>query len=283
MTTRERPAHDPLGLEVVTEMEQVLQPKDMLFFGSRARGDWSEGSDIDAMAIFEDAADGSKNYQAALDAGRAKAKELYADRVAVELVLYSEARFHRLRTARTSVAYNAAREGISVRRRGSEDYGNEYSEPEPDSWPDIEQRFINAQRHMDDAEPGLGAGMSRESVGWQLARPVENNLKGYLAYEGYDDGMAGRWESWTRSHDMEMLQEVARAYPDGSRLLKEMDFSRLTDYEVKFQYGGEEHQLEEHEVLDAVKSVVGTFMEHLEEQTCLKLPLYEREGPRPPG
>ena len=161
--------HDPLALEVVRVMGEVLRPKDMLLFGSRRRGDWNENSDIDALAIFDGEHPGSERYQDTLRAGRSKALELYGHAIGVDLAMYSEEQFHRMRQAKTHMAWNVAREGISTRRRGENDYGNEYPDPEiPDNWPDTQRRFLNAQRRLDDAEGMLEMGLSRESVGWQL-------------------------------------------------------------------------------------------------------------------
>ena len=67
--TTENVQHDPLALEVVRVMGEVLRPKDMLLFGSRGRGDWNENSDIDALAIFDGEHPGSERYQETLRAG----------------------------------------------------------------------------------------------------------------------------------------------------------------------------------------------------------------------
>ena len=170
MTTTDA-RHDPLALEVVRVMDELLQPKDMLLFGSRCRGDWNEDSDIDALAIMDEGHPGTDRYRETFKAGRSKALELYGYAIGVDLAIYSDEQFQRMRKARTHMAWNVAREGISMRRRGGNDYGNEYPEPEiPDNWPDIERRFLNAQRHLDDAEGMLEMGTSRESVGGSYSK-----------------------------------------------------------------------------------------------------------------
>lgn len=279
--TAAQATHDPLALEVVAAIEEILQPKDILLFGSRARGNWRADSDIDALAIFDDAEEGRNRYKESLNAGRAKALELYGRRIDVQLVFYSEERFNYLRQAKTHTAYDAAKEGISVRRRGGEDYGNEYREPEiPNNWPDIEQRFTNAQRHLDDALIGLEHGASREGVGWNLQHGVENALKGYLAHMGYDDGKGGAWDSWHRSHDMTLLQDIVNEHQDGKDILGGMDFSDLTEYAVKVQYHGEMRQLQENEVYDAVEAKITRFMEYSERLAGTELPKFQRDVPR---
>ncbi len=281
MTTATRTSHDPFALEVAAVMERVLRPKDMLLFGSRARGDWDRGSDIDVMAIFEDAAEGRERYRAALNAGRERARELYGETVTVELVLYSEERFHRLRQARSHVAYSAAMEGISMGRKGGELCGSGYPEPEqPDGWPDVEQRFLNAQRCLDDGAGMLEAGLSREAVGWQLQRAMENGLKGFLAWVEYDDGKGSTREGWLRTHNLEELQTAARRYEAGQKILGDAEFSSLTDYAVKVQYAGEEIPLDETQVYRAVAGTVAHFIKQVEKESGLGLPVYQRGEPR---
>lgn len=277
-----KPQHDPRALEVVKAMDETLRPKDMLLFGSRCRGDWNENSDIDALAIFSHEHPGTERYRETLRAGHEKARELYGRTIGVDLAIYSEEKFQRMRQARTHTACNAAREGISMRRRGENEYGNEYPEPEiPDNWPDIDQRFLNAQRHLDDAEGMLELGLSQESVGWQLQHGMENALNGFLSHMNHPEERPGRWDSWTRSHDIESLQNLVREYEAGRRILQETDFSELTGYAVKFQYDGIDHYLDESEVYREVSATVEKFMELCEEDTGLELSRHQRGNPRP--
>ena len=80
---------------------------------------------------------------------------------------------------------------------------------------------------------------------------------------------------------MEQLQDLAREYGEGRRILGNVDFSDLTEYAVKFQYGGMEKHLAESEVFRAVSSTIERFMEHSEENSGLELPRYRRGDPRP--
>ena len=280
--TTENIRHDPLALEVVRLMDETLRPMDMMLFGSRCRGDWTEDSDIDALAIFDGEHPGSENYQETLKIGRAKALELYGHTIGIDLAVYSIEQFDRMRRAKTHMAWNVAREGISMRRRGEDDYGNEYPEPEtPDNWPDIERRYLNAQRHLDDAEGMLEMGLSRESVGWQLQHAMENALKGFLSHMNHPDEERGNWTSWTRSHDMELLQDLVRQYESGKEILGSGDFSELTEYAVKFQYDGMEKQLAESDVYRTVSSTIERFLNQSEADSGIELARYKRGDPRP--
>lgn len=169
-----------------------------------------------------------------------------------------------------------------MRHRSENDYGNKYPEPEiPDNWPDTQRRFLKAQRRLDDAEGMLKMGISRESVGWQLQQAVENTLKGFLSHMNHPDEKQDGWDNWTRSQDIEQLQNLTREYEEGKRILGPAAFSGFTEYAVKFQHDGIEHYLDESEVYRTVSTTVERFMQYSEEDTGLELPRYQRGDPRP--
>ena len=267
---------DPSALEIARLVDEHLQPIDTLLFGSRARGDWSEASDVDLCAIVDNIQDARKRRAEALQIGRERAAELYGRPVWVDLLLYSVEEFEYLRQARTHVTCDVSIQGVSIRRRGAEDY--HYGEPdEPVSWPDVNHRFHNAQRHLDDAEKNLNAGASRETAGFLLQLAMENALRGALAHDGYDGKSDGN-EGWERSHDSLMLQEKARGLPTGARTLFDRDFSQLTNYAVKFRYDEREFDLEESQVFNAVKGTIEHMMEIIEEETGMSFDDYLPDG-----
>ena len=270
---------DPHAMEIAAIVDEYLQPVDTLLFGSRARGDWNEASDIDLCAIVNDVQEAGERKSQALLVGRERARELYGRPVWVDLLMYSSQEFEYLRQARTHVTCDVSIQGVSMRRRGAED--DHYGEPvEPTSWPDVNRRFHSAQRHLDDAEKSLNAGQSREIAGFLLQQAMENALKGSLAHDGYDGASDGN-PGWERSHDNLMLQEKARVLPIGARALMDRDFSQLTNYAVKFRYDNRDFDLDESEVFNAVKSTIQHMMEIIEEQTGMNFDVYVPDAPRP--
>ena len=77
--------HDPRALEVTREIDWILNPLDTLLFGSRARGDWNEASDIDVIVIARDDGEIRPKCNEAIAAGKAKAIKLYGKRTELDL------------------------------------------------------------------------------------------------------------------------------------------------------------------------------------------------------
>ena len=193
------PNYDERAIAVAQVVRDVIQPVDIFLFGSRrARGDWRDNSDIDIFTISESEADTKEKYLLGLQAGKAKALEIYGRPVKIDLVRYSPADFHRYRRARTHLTYAALRDGINMNHEPTND-GDRYPHTPPNNWPDVEQRFINYQRQVMAAEVTLEAGLGYEEVGQHFQRCLENALKGFLAYMGYDDGQGN---TWLRTHDI---------------------------------------------------------------------------------
>lgn len=271
------PNYDDRAIAVAQVVRDVIQPVDIFLFGSRARGDWREDSDIDIFTISEPDAGTKERYWLGLQAGKAKALEIYGHPVKIDLVRYSPADFHRYRQARTHLTYAAFRDGINMNYEPTSD-GGRYPHTPPNNWPDGEQRFIKYQRQVMAAEVTLEAGLGYEEVGQHLQRCFENALKGFLAYMQYDDGQGNMW---LRTHDIGVLQRAVNAFADGRRILAGNDFSFLTEYAIDAPYEGvQEPPPDEARVLSAIKATATAMMEFIENGAGESLPRYTPPGPR---
>lgn len=100
------PAADaPVLADVVSRLVQVLEPRAIYLFGSRARGDWTEESDYDIFVLVGYPVD--RPYRLEQQAYRA----IRALRLPVDVVVMSRQRFDRLRTAAASLPATIEREG----------------------------------------------------------------------------------------------------------------------------------------------------------------------------
>ena len=269
--------YDAKAILVARSVEKIAAPDDIFLFGSRARGDWDDASDIDIFTIADAEPATKERHRRALKAGQDRALEIYGHPVKIDLVRYSLADFERFRSARTHLTYHALKDGISMNCEPAAHSGR-YPEVEPDNRPDVEQRFINYQRQILAAESLLEQGLGYEEVGQQFQRCLENAYKGFLAYLEYDDG-AGN--AWRRTHSLAALQVAIHTLPDGRRILGDADFAFLDEYAIDAPYEGIQEPLpDEYAVLGSIKATVGSMMAFIAADSGQPLPAYTPPGPR---
>ena len=269
--------YDNRAILVARAVQKIVAPDDIFLFGSRARGDWNDASDIDIFTIAEAGPNTKENYRRALNAGKALAQELYGHPVKIDLVRYSPADFEHYRTARTHLTYHALKDGITM-NCGPAGQSDRYPEVEPNNRPDVEQRFINYQRQVLLAEMALDTGLGYEEVGHNFQRCLENAFKGFLAYLEFDDGDRN---AWRRSHSLAELQVAIRTFPDGQRIMAERDFAFLDEYAIDAPYEGVQEPLpDEYEVLESIRATVNDMMTYISQDSGQDLPTYTPPGPR---
>ena len=270
-------AYDPSALDIARAMVAIISPDDAFLFGSRARGDWTDKSDIDVLTIAEQRHDTRVKYQQALQTGRAMAIEIYGRPVKIDLVRYSLQDFQYYRQARTHLTHSALKEGIKMSGEAT-GCRNQYPDTEPNNWPDIEQRFTNYQRQILAAENNLEAGLGYEEVGFHFQRSLENAMKGFLSYMDYDDGDDN---AWLRSHSISELQEMVRTFPEGQAALGANDFTFLNDYAIEIPYEGVQDPLpDEAEVLLNIMETADNMMRFIEQDAGTEISRYQPPGPR---
>ena len=269
--------YDNKAILVARAIAKIATPDDIFLFGSRARGDWDDTSDIDIFTIADADPATKERHRRALRAGQARALELYGRPVEIDLVRYTPADFERFRTARTHLTYHALKDGISMNCEPAAG-SDRYPEVEPDNRPDVEQRFTNYQRQILAAESLLELGLGYEEVGQQLQRCLENAYQGFLAYLEYDDG-AGN--AWRRTHSLAALQAAIRALPDSQHILGDADFAFLDEYAIDAPYEGVQEPLpDEYLALESIRSTVGNMMAFIAADSGQPLPTYTPPGPR---
>ena len=269
--------YDPNALDIARAMVAIISPDDAFLFGSRARGDWTNQSDIDVLTIAEQHRETRAKYQQALQTGQAMATEIYGRPVKIDLVRYNLQDFEYYRQARTHLTHSALKEGINMSGEAT-GYGNQYPDTEPNNWPDIEQRFTNYQRQILAAENNLEAGLGYEEVGFHFQRALENAMKGFLSYMDHEDGQDN---AWIRSHSISDLPEVIRTFPEGQAALGTNDFTFLNDYAINIPYEGVQDPLpDEAEVLQRIMETVDNMMRFIEQDSGTELSRYQPPGPR---
>lgn len=269
--------YDAKAILVARTIKEIATPDDIFLFGSRARGDWDDASDIDVFTIADADPATKERHRRALKAGQSRAMELYGRPIKIDLVRYSPVDFERFRTARTHLTYHALKDGITMNCEPAAQ-SDRYPDVEPNNRPDVEQRFTNYQRQILAAESLLEQGLGYEEVGQQFQRCLENACKGLLAHLDYNDG-AGN--SWRRTHSIAVLQVAIRTFPNGQRILGDADFAFLDEYAIDAPYEGVQEPLpDEYQVLGSIRATVGDMMAFIATDSGEPLPTYIPPGPR---
>ena len=247
---------DPRAREVAMAVYEAVRPSMVILFGSRARGDYHDDSDIDLLVITGMERADNDGYVRASRAARQKACEVYGHSVSVDVLHHTGAEFADRRRAKNHVAGQAVRDGVD--QTGAKLSGR-YQGEEPTNWPDIRQRIANAERNLSDMAAGIDANQSQEAIGFFAQQAVENALKGWIS--ALDD-------SYTNTHEIEDLTAIVRRYPQeistsaGERLVW------LTKYAVEYRYEGAVIEMvDRSDLLAAVSGTVNAILHYIRELT----------------
>ncbi len=239
---------DPQAFAVARAVGEAVHPDTVILFGSRARGDFSPGSDIDLLVITGPGpVDGQRSVRTRAAANR-KVEELYGDPVEVDLVHLSETDFHDGRRARNHVAGQAVRDGFDAN-------GDKvtWDNPDPSNWPDIRQRVANAERELRVLDDLVKANSAQEAIGFHAQQAIENALKGWISALDAD---------YRNTHDLTQLAAIVRRHPGENDTSAGERLGWLTEYAVRYRYQGAEVIMEDSsallaEVTRTVEAIIG--------------------------
>ena len=193
-------APDALGLAAARAAQTAASPAVVILFGSRARGDWREHSDIDLLVIAEE-----ENRRAAESAAYGAVAD-YLKRSGIDLsfdvIGMSRREFERCRRARQHIAGQADTYGVVMSgdelecRSGGED-------GYPDHWPETARRIRYAESWLQNyTELVESDHWDQQLMGFAAQQAVENALKGVLsAYNEavtYTHNLKDCWEGVLR-------------------------------------------------------------------------------------
>ena len=251
--------HDPKARAVAKAVYDALRPRSVILFGSRARGDFSEDSDIDLLVITEGDRLGKDEYTLACRAANAKSAEVYGarSRFGVDVLNMSAEKFRHCRRAKNHVAGQAARDGVDMNGDRIPPDGQE-----PDNMPDIRQRIANAKRNLNDMLGMVESEnfvFSQEAIGFHAQQAVENALKGWIS--ALD-------EEYRNIHDISKLADMVRKHPEEEDSDAGEQLFWLTHYAVEYRYEGAIVQMDDrHELLHIVSETVLAIIERIGELT----------------
>ncbi len=260
-------SYDPKARAVAQAVYDAIRPLAVILFGSRAKGDYRDDSDVDLLVIIDDDADDRATNAAASAAAHRKLDELYDLRVGLDVLDFTKSRFAYCRRARNHVAGQALRDGVIVSEAGVNpgDFpADSADEHEPANWPDIRQRSIAATRNIVSMTALVTTNSPLEDISFHARQAVENALKGWIS--ALDD-------EYKNIHDLGNLATIVRKHPAENDTPAGESLNWLTRYAVEYRYEGARVRLDDpHGLLEAVIDLVEAIADRIKTLTGTEPP-----------
>ncbi len=215
--------YDPRALAVGQAVLRETGAKDVILFGSRARGDYRDDSDIDLLLIHQSILCLDSKCDEVRDKFRrnaeAKAHVLYGTPVLVDLTWFTPKEFDRMRRSHNDVSAIAAEEGVAMSGGpANEQYPNDdYS----DEWSVTSQRCYHAKIHLQGMSSLVQAGQPDLLIGQQAQQSLEHAIKALISASG---------NRYRRVHNLEELERDMRRADPGFSYRMESPLRMLSDY-----------------------------------------------------
>ena len=241
---------DPHALAAAAFAQQKAGPNTVILFGSRATGDHRPESDMDVMLVCR-----TRIVAAERDVSLAL-KRYFRENppvLNVQLLAISQERFNYCRRAPNHVAGQAWRLGVVMCPENLSDDPGPH-DGYPDSWPDVKQRILAAQRNLRSmAILAQHEPQDQASYGFHGQQAIENGLKAWISAAGLE---------YRSVHDLQELAETLLSNPaestgpaaDALRELMEYtsyaesgaparSINWLNKYAVTYRYGDVEYRM----------------------------------------
>ena len=261
---------DPHALATAKAVQQAVTPDTVILFGSRARGDHQQDSDLDLMVVG--------NYAPAGQAERAAREYLeeHPPQMDIEIFRLTPRQFIRYGRAGQHIAGQAMHHGVFMSGERLE-YQASYDDEYPEHWETTKQRLENTWKRLVSFNNRVEEeDWDQEMTGFTAQQAIENGLRGLLSAhncpETFRHDLDGIWNHYAQHHHdpqdtgleaavEELLQYTTAEDPHnpGSRI------NWLTSYAARYRYGGTPRTMAQWEleelrlrVNDAAEELIGT-------------------------
>jgi HEPN domain-containing protein/predicted nucleotidyltransferase len=188
-STRAGVGPDTRALHVAKALRDATDVECVILFGSRARGDWTDRSDIDLMIIEPDTSELIPRMAEIQQTASEMAKQVYQDFVDIDFVYLSRAEYERKSVHTLNhVARFARREGVIVPRNPADFPGNNTTDdPNYSDEPMERQLRINdANAHYAAMHFMMDGGMSNKITVYNAQQTLEHAMKALISAQGHE-------------------------------------------------------------------------------------------------
>ena len=217
--------YDTRALAVGQAVLRETGAEDVILFGSRARGDYREDSDIDLLLIHSHCHADDVRDKARI--GWAMAESFYGISIPVDVVSFTPGEFHRLRHSINSVAAIAAEEGFTMDGQPAGDVYSNDGEDYSNEWTNTGNRCYHARAHLRLLRGTVDMGAEGIMVGQQAHQALKHALRALISANG---------RRYAHHHNLVSLEGDAQRFDRGFDRPLESDLAALNDYSGRLKY-----------------------------------------------
>ena len=178
---------DPKAVAVADLLRKATGADCVVLFGSRARTDWTTGSDVDMMVLSDSMPDQATILETQTTAAQI-ADQTFGRTVTVDVLFMTHRDFAQMSEQTINhVAARARKEGI-VMPRNPEGYGSmfdeNYEQNEQLEYQERERRIADANVHYRNMHGLLDLGFEDKDTAFLAQQAVENAMKGLISALG---------------------------------------------------------------------------------------------------
>ena len=225
---------DARALQVAKALREAFDVECVILFGSRARGDWTERSDIDLMIIEPELDELKRRYGDIQRTAGELARLAYQDQdyVGIDFVYLARDEYERKsRHTLNHVARFARRDGIAMSRDPEGFIRDDGMSYEVDSSGDADERGLritSANTHYQSMHDMLDWGRENRITAYNAHQALEHAMKALISVQGHE---------YRHTHELGELLAQIRANDVALQWRPASDLNQLTNFAGGNRYG----------------------------------------------
>lgn len=222
---------DARALHVAKALREAIDVECVILFGSRARGDWNDRSDIDLMIIEPDTSELIPRMSEIQQTASALADLAYLGHVGIDFVYLSRAEYERKSVHTLNhVARFARRDGIPV-PRDPDDFPGDDTTDDPnhcDEPMERELRTTDANTYYRAMHTMMDSGITDKVVVYNAQQALEHAMKALISAQGH---------AYSHTHELDQLVADINSNDPNINLRLVSNLQQLTNFAGGNRYG----------------------------------------------
>ncbi len=230
-STRAGVGPDTRALHVAKSLRDATDVECVILFGSRARGDWTERSDIDLMIIEPDTSELIPRMGEIQQTAGELVRLAYQGYVDIDFVYLSRAEYERKSVHTLNhVARFARREGVIVPRNPADFPGGDAADDPNHSDEPMERqlRINDANAHYAAMHFMMDGGMSNKITVYNAQQTLEHAMKALISAQGHE---------YSHTHRLYTLAADINQNDPNLNLRLRSDLQQLSNFAGGYRYG----------------------------------------------